>query len=124
MFRRSRMFLLTILALTLVAGPAIAAQEEGPYVSVENPAFSWTGKQDQQASFSWSATVQNPFKRPAMVRVTLVLLDANGAVLSTDSETLEVGKESQSEVSREGSLAYATASQATQYRIEIARSEA
>ena len=54
-----------------------------------------------------------------MVMVTLHLMDATGNIVGSDSQTLEVTRLSQADVSGSGQLAYATASQATQYRITI-----
>jgi hypothetical protein len=130
MLRRSRVLLLAVLALTLLAAPATAMQEnmqgmqEGMYVTIDQPTFSWTGKEGQQANFHWSATVDNPYERPATVRVTLVLLDASGNVVGTDSEDLTVARRSQAAVDSDGSLAYSAASQATQYRVAVEGVEA
>lgn len=117
MSRRPVTVLAALLLAVMIAAPALAQDEL--YVSVQDPSFSWTGKQDQQANFSWSATIDNPTRRPAMVMVTLHLMDATGNIVGSDSQTMEVGRQSQSEVSGSGQLAFATASQATQYRITI-----
>ena len=120
MFRRPSAYLLAALAISLLAAPAIAQMQ---YVSAQSPSFSWTGKQDQQANFSWNATVDNPSKRMVAVHVTLHLLDANGDVISSDTQTTEVGKLSQARVSHTGSLAYADANRATDYRITVEGAE-
>ena len=117
MSRRPFTVLAALLLAVMIAAPAIAQDEQ--YVSVQDPSFSWTGKEDQQANYSWSATIDNPTKRPAMVMVTLHLMDSNGDIVGSDSVTLEVERMSQSEISSGGVLAYAMASQAAQYRITI-----
>lgn len=122
MSRRSGTMLTAVLALALVAAPAVAAQEQ--YVSIQSPSFSWTGKQDQQASYSWSATVSNPFRRAAAVKVTLLLLDGNGNVVGSSSVTTEVAKNGTAEVSGESTLAYAQARLAAQYKIAVEGAEA
>lgn len=123
MFRRIAVLSIAVFALTLLAVPAAQAQDDGDYVSLASPMFSWTGKQDQNANYSWSATVENPFKRPVTVRVTLVLVDGAGDVVSSTSETVEVDKEGSVDVGGEGMLAYAQANQARQYRIEVAAAD-
>lgn len=117
MSRRPFTVLAALLLAVMLAAPAIAQDEM--YVSVQDPSFSWTGKQDQQANYSWSATIDNPTKRPAMVMVTLHLMDATGNIVGSDSITVDVERQSRSEISNSSALAYATASQATQYRITI-----
>lgn len=126
MSRRISAFLIAVVAVALLVVPAVQAQEdapEGDYVTVQEPSFSWTGKEDQTANFSWSATVHNPYKRPVWVNVTLLLLDGSGNVISTDTEQVEISKEGMASVSRDGSLAYGQASQAQQYRIAVEGSE-
>lgn len=114
------LFAALVLAVVLVA-PALAMDDVN--VSVQNPSFSWTGKQDQQAGYDWSATVSNPSKRPTSVIVTLHLLDASGNVVASDTKTVEVMRQSQVAVSGKGMLAYADANKATQYRITLEGAE-
>jgi hypothetical protein len=109
---------LTAIVLALAIAAPVVAQDE-MYVSVQDPSFSWTGKQDQQANFSWSASIDNPTKRPATVMVTLHLMDADGAIVGSDSQTIAITKQSNTDVGGNGSLAYASASQATQYRVTV-----
>lgn len=104
---------------SLVALP-VAAQIT---VSVQDPQFSWTGKAGQQANFSWSATVDNPAREDFRVRVTLELLDSGGNVVGGDSTEVSVGRESRSNVDEAGSIEFASAQQARQYRIVIAEIE-
>lgn len=117
MSRRPVTVLAAVLLAIMFALPAVAQDEM--YVSVQDPSFSWTGKQDQQANFSWSATIDNPTKRHAMVMVTLHLMDASGNIVGSDTQTIEITRLSQSPVEGDGVLAYATASQAKQYRITV-----
>lgn len=122
MLRRKNAVILAVLALALVAVPTVQAQE-GDYVTVEEPSFMWTGKEDMTANFSWSAMIANPYKRPVSVEVTLVLLDGSGDVVATDSEMVEVGKEGNIEVGSDGSLPYAEADRARQWRVAVASAE-
>ena len=119
MFRRLVVATALAASLTLAAAPAIAQVT----VSVQNPSFSWTGKQDQRANYRWSASIDNPSRREVVVDVRIELLDAAGAVVGSDTRTVTVARESGGSVSGETSLPYADASRATQYRITLEAAE-
>lgn len=116
MNRRPTAIIGALLIVAIVAVPALAQQ----YVSVQNSRFEWTGKQDRTANFRWSATIDNPTKRPDIeLRVTLTLVDGAGNVVGTDSTTVTVGKMGQAEVSQHGSLPYDDAARVAQYRVSV-----
>jgi len=113
--RRMTVAVIGLLALALVATPALAQS----VISAQNPSFSWTGKQDQQANFTWSATLTNPSKRTTTVVVTLQLIDASGNVVGADTKTVTLQRESDMEVGGDASIAYADAARAAQYRVMV-----
>ena len=112
--------LLAIFALVAVAAPATAQTADENLVQASNPSFSWTGKEDQQASFEWSSTITNPSRRTAMVQVSMQLLDANGAVVASDTQVVTLESETDMTVGGGSSIAYSEARSATQYRIVLA----
>lgn len=123
MTRRPYSILAALLMVTVLAAPAVAQSQQ--YVSVQSASFEWTGKADRQANFSWSATVENPTKRPDLaLRVTLILVDSSGNVVGTDSATVMVGKEATADVRQDGTLAYDDAAQVARYRVTVERADA
>jgi hypothetical protein len=112
----------TILALLAVAMPAMAQDEY--VVSATNPSFSWGAKQDQQATYEWNSTLSNPFRREAVVNVSLQLLDSEGNVVASDTKMVTIAGETEVGVGGESMLAYAEARSATMYRIVVAAAEA
>ncbi len=118
MRRRLNTILFALLAVGLLPAPTIAQSEQ--YVSAGNASFEWTGKQDRSALFSWSATVENPSKRRNVeVRVSLVLVDAAGETVATDSVTVTLQNESSADVGQGGSLPYDDAARVAQYRVAV-----
>lgn len=116
MNRRPTAIIGTLLIVAILAVPALAQQ----YVSVQNAQFEWIGKEDRTANFSWSATIDNPTKRPDVeLRVTLTLVDGAGNVVGSDSTTVTVGKMAQATVSQDGSLPYDEAARVAQYRVSV-----
>lgn len=108
--------LVAMVSLVLLATPVLAQVA----VTVQNPSFSWTGKEGQQANFRWSATIDNPSKRDVRVRMTLELLDEAGGVVSSDSTEIRLAKESDESIQRTGTIAFSEAQKAKQYRITLA----
>lgn len=113
--RRKLITLVAAIAVLAAAVPVLAQS----VITAHDPSFSWTGKEDQQANYTWSATVTNPSRREATINVTLQLIDASGNVVAADAKTITVGRESDTEVGGDASLAYAEAARATQYRIMV-----
>ena len=111
----------TLLALLAVAVPAMAQDEI--IVRATNPSFSWGAKQDQQATYEWSSTLNNPSRREAVVNVSLQLLDDAGNVVGSDTKLVTIARESEMSVGGESMLAYADASNAAMYRIVVAAAE-
>lgn len=116
MLRRSATCFVVALAVCAVLLPVAYAQVT---VSVEAQNFAWTGKQGQQANYRWSAIIGNPSRRVLDVEVTLQLLDADGEVVASKSETTTLEGESQTTVDSTGSVAFADAETAAQYRIVL-----
>jgi len=108
----------TLLALLAVAMPAMAQDEI--VVSATNPSFSWGAKQDQQATYEWSSTLNNPSRRETTVTVSLQLLDSQGNVVADDVKMVTIAGETEMGVGGEATLPYAEARSAAMYRIVVA----
>ncbi|MFW6198927.1 MAG: hypothetical protein ACOC5E_03795 [Acidobacteriota bacterium] len=121
MLRRNTLVLAAMLALVVTAAPVMA--QDVIEVSVQNPSFSWTGKEGERANYAWSATVDNPSRRDLVVNATLQLVDAEGNVVSSDVQQITVMGESQAEIEGESFLAYSDATEATDYQITLADAE-
>lgn len=118
MRRPLNMVLLALVAAALLSVPATA--QEGQYVSADNANFEWSGKQDRNALFNWSASIENESKRRNVeVRVSLVLVDTAGETVATDSVTVTLQNESTVEVGHDGMLPYDDAARVAQYRVAV-----
>ena len=113
--RRISALVLVLAIGAFVAADAVAQME----VSVQDRSFAWTGKSGQNAEFRWSATIDNPSGRELSVRVTIELLDNQGAVVAQDSTDVTLPQMDRTPVQQSSSVAVATAEQATQYRIVL-----
>lgn len=101
--------------IALLSAPALAQT----VVSATNPVFTWTGKEGDQAAYSWSASVSNPSKRSVTALISLHLIDSTGAVVASDSKTVVVDEKSVVEVDGTSRVPYSDARRATQYRITV-----
>lgn len=105
--------------VVLLSTPALAQS----VVSASNAALTWTGKQGDVATYTWSSSVSNPSKRAVTAIVTLQLIDAAGTVVAADTKTVVLQRESKVDVGGESSLPHADARRATQYRIMVEGAE-
>ena len=117
---RSIWAFLLILAMGVLAAVDAVAQIE---VSVQDRSFAWTGKSGQNANFRWTATIDNPSGSELNVRVTIELLDGQGAVVAQDSANVMLPRMDRTSVEQTGSVAVSTAEQAMQYRVVLAAVE-
>lgn len=110
-----------VIALALVAPcvPAFAQDADVDMVRATNPTFSWGAKQDQQATYTWNATITNPSRRETLATVSLQLLDAAGNVVASDSKVVTVTAESEMSVGGEAMMPYADARSAAKYRVTV-----
>ncbi len=113
--RRTTIAVLALALLVSSAAPVFAQS----VVTAHDPSFSWSGKEGQQANYSWSSTLTNPTRRDVTVVVTLQLLDSAGNVVGSDVRTVSLARESDMQVGGDASLGYTDASRATQYRIMV-----
>ena len=112
------------LAVAALAGtlllPAATAQMA---VTVGSQEFSWAGKRDQQATYTWEAMIDNPSRRELTVNVTLQLLDANDEVVSSNTKVVNLARESSTTVSGDGSMAFADAERSTRFRVMLSAAQ-
>ena len=111
----------TLLALFAVVMPAMAQDEF--IVRATNPSFSWSPKQDQQATYEWNSTLSNPSRQETVVTVSLQLLDSNGRVVDADTKVVTIAGETEMSVGGSASLPFAEARIATKYRIVVEAAE-
>ena len=118
--RRDRAIVSAVLALTLVATPLLAQD----MIRAFEPSFSWTGKQDQQANYTWSSTLTNPSRRDTTVIVTLQLVDSAGNVVGADTKTVSITRESEMQVGGDASMPYSDASRVSKYLLMVEPADA